>query len=236
MLRIAAAGDIHSSDRPRAEVAGAFARAGREADVLLLCGDLTRRGKPAQAESLLAEISGAGVPVVAVLGNHDFHSGEQEAIAAALRAGGVAVLDGDSVTFELDGVSVAIAGAKGFCGGFGIRQLPDFGEPVLRGMYLEMMNEAAKLERALRSAGGEIKVAMTHYAPIPATLHGEDQQIWPFLGSSRLGEAIDAAGAAVAFHGHCHYGVDLGTTPAGVPVHNVSMPVLKGHYAVFEVG
>jgi len=236
MIRIAAAGDIHSSDKPRPEMREACARAAAEADVLLLCGDLTRHGKVEQAHGLLAELAGISIPVVAILGNHDFHSGQQRQIAAALRDGGLNVLDGESVAFSVNGASVAIAGTKGFCGGFGLRALPDFGEPILRQMYAQMIDEGMKLERALRAANGDVKVAMIHYSPITATLQGEDQQIWPFMGSSRLAEAIDAGGADIAFHGHSHYGVGRGTTPGGVEVHNVSMPLLKGCFAVFEVG
>jgi len=235
MIRIAATADLHSGDKPRKEVAEACAEAAALADVLLLCGDLTRRGRASQAQTLLAELEEVKVPIVAVLGNHDFHSGEQEAIAATLREAGITVLDGDFATRTVDGARVSICGAKGFCGGFGIRALPDFGEPSMRRLYAEMIEEGVKLEAALRSADGDIKVAVTHYAPISATLQGEDQQIWPFLGSSRLAEAIDAGGADVAFHGHSHYGVDRGTTPEGVPVHNVSMPVIKGCCRLFEL-
>lgn len=236
MIRIAAAGDIHSPDTPRRDIAEACRKVSGAADVLLLCGDLTRRGRVEQAHTLLAELALVSIPVVAVLGNHDFHEGRECEIASVLREADISVLDGEAVTVSLDGVDVAIAGAKGFGGGFGIRALPDFGEPVFRQMYAEMSEEGVKLERALRLAEGEVKIAMTHYAPISGTLQGEDEEIWPFLGSSRLAEAIDAGGATIAFHGHSHYGVARGTTPGGVPVHNVSMPIVDGCYRVFELG
>lgn len=236
VVRVAAVGDVHSPEKPRAEMIEAFAEVGDEADLLLLCGDLTRRGKVEQARTLIEELSGVSVPAFAVLGNHDFHNGRQDTIADVLRDGGVTMLDGESASATVGGTSVSVAGTKGFCGGFGIRALPDFGEPIMREMYALMMEEGVKLERALRLATGEVKIAMTHYSPIAGTLQGEDQQIWPFLGSSRLAEAIDAGGAAVAFHGHSHYGVRRGTTSGGVPVHNVSMPTLKEPCALFEVG
>ncbi|RJQ53289.1 MAG: metallophosphoesterase [Actinobacteria bacterium] len=234
-MRIAAIGDIHSGDRPRPHIMRRLAELEGLADILLLCGDLTRYGRVSQAETLLAELSELTMPTFGVLGNHDYHHGEQEAIADRLNEGGMTILDGDGVTVTLGGEQIGIAGAKGFAGGFGIRAIPDFGEPILREMYREMIAEAGKLEHGLRMLQTKVKVAMLHYAPIVGTLQGEDQQIWPFLGTSYLADVVDGNGATVVFHGHSHYGVERGITPGGVPVRNVSMPLLKQHYVIYEL-
>ncbi len=235
LARIAAIGDIHSGDRPRPNIINRLIELNEQADVLLLCGDLTRYGRVSQAEGLLAELAQVSIPVVAVLGNHDFHHGEEEQIAARLREGGVTMLDGGTHVLTVGEERVGIAGVKGFCGGFGIRAVPDFGERILRDLYREMIDEAAKLERAIRSLDTPIKVAMMHYAPVLGTLQGEDPQIWAFLGTSYLAEVIDGNDVNMVLHGHSHYGVERAVTPGGVPVRNVSMPLLKHHYAVYEV-
>ncbi len=235
MARIAAIGDIHSGDRPRPNIVQRLIELDERADILLLCGDLTRYGRASQAETLLAELSGVSIPVVAVLGNHDYHHGEEGEIAHRLHSGGLAVLDGQAHVEDVGDERVGIAGVKGFCGGFGIRAVPDFGERILREMYQQMIDEAAKLERALRALDTPIRIAMMHYAPILGTLQGEDPQIWPFLGTSYLAEVIDARGADMVLHGHSHYGLERGMTPGGIPVRNVSMPLLKEHYAVYDI-
>ena len=81
----------------------------------------------------------------------------------------------------------------------------------------------------------DVRVALTHYAPVPDTLVGEPLEIYPFLGSYLLGQAIDSAPTALAVHGHAHAGTERGTTPGGVRVRNVAHPVIRQAYSVFHL-
>jgi Icc-related predicted phosphoesterase len=220
-LRIAAVGDLHF-EGTRGSLAGFFADACRAADVLVICGDLTTHGEPEQIRGFVQEMDGVTIPVVAVLGNHDCDAGNEEEITQILRARGVHVLDGTNV--EIDGVG--FAGVKGFGGGFGRRTLGPFGEKIYKDFVQAAIEEALKLETALRTLGTEIRIVVTHYSPVPDTLRGEPEQIYPFLGSSRLLPPIETYGAAAVFHGHAHRGVLEGRTPTGIPVFNVAQAVL----------
>ena len=192
--------------------------------MLLLCGDLTHRGLPDEARLLVRELKTAGVPVLAVLGNHDFESNEVEALVRVLEEGGVNVLDGE--TWEKD--DVGFAGVKGFGGGFGESSLAPWGEPVLKAFVQEATQESLKLERALASLRTRRRVAFMHYAPIVATVAGEPLEIQPFLGSGRLEEPLDRYHVDVTFHGHAHRGSLEGRTRGGCPVYNVALPLLQG--------
>jgi len=236
-VRIAAVGDLHagldSAGRLRAGLGGLAGRA----DLLLLAGDLTQRGRVEEAKVLVEELRGVDVPVVAVLGNHDYHSDEQDAIAAVLDDAGLRVLEGDAVTFEVNGRRVGIAGTKGFGGGFAGASASDFGEPEMRAFTRLTKRLAERLERALASldpAGP--RVALLHFSPVAGTLAGEPCEIHPFLGSYLLAEAIDRAGADLALHGHAHRGSRTGVTSGGVPVRNVAQPVIGRAYEVFHLG
>ncbi len=200
-----------------------FSEIDRAAEVLVICGDLTTHGEPDQVAGLLNEMSGMKIPVVAVLGNHDYESDQVEIIHEILSEGGVRVLDGTNVEIE----GVGFAGAKGFGGGFGRRTLGPFGERIYKDFVQAAIDEALKLETALRTLETETRVVILHYAPIPETLAGEPLEIFPFLGSSRLLPPIETYGASVVFHGHAHIGAPGAMSPGGVPVYNVAMGVMQ---------
>jgi len=171
-----------------------------------------------------------------VLGNHDFHSDCEKEISRVLEAAGVHVLDGDAVTLDLAGTRLGVAGAKGFGVGFPGAEASDFGEPEMKAFVHHAHDAADRLHEALSSLDTPTTVAVTHYAPVEATLLGERLEIWPFLGSHFLAEAIDDAGADLVVHGHAHGGSEEGATPGGVPVRNVAMPLIKRPYAVYTLG
>jgi Icc-related predicted phosphoesterase len=202
-------------------------RAGRDADVLLLCGDLTDHGLPEEAQGLAREIHNAvSVPVIGVLGNHDFEGGKQDEIRRILSDSGIRMLDGDAI--EVAGVG--FAGLKGFCGGFGKRALGPWGEQIIKDFVREALDEALKLESALARLRRVPRVAVLHYSPIQDTVEGEPPEIFPFLGSSRLEEPINRYRCDVVFHGHAHRGRPEGKTSTGIPVYNVSVQLLKSSY------
>jgi Icc-related predicted phosphoesterase len=221
-LRIGAVGDIHCNGEDTTLLNEVVKAAERDADVLALCGDLTTHGTAAQMEGVARMLGSLAIPVVTVLGNHDYEGGEVDAMKEVLARHHVRVLDGDGVTID----GVGFAGVKGFAGGFGRGSLGAFGEPVMKTFVQEAIDEALKLENALRSVQATQKVVLLHYSPIVETLIGEPEMIFPFLGSSRLLPPIDQMEPAVVFHGHAHTGVLSGATPGGVPVYNVAYPVL----------
>jgi Icc-related predicted phosphoesterase len=222
-MRIAAVGDMHCTRSSQGALQPLFAEAARRADVLLLCGDLTDYGLPEEAHVLVRELAGIKIPVLGVLGNHDFESGKHGEVAAILSEGGIKLLDGDGV--ELDGVG--FAGVKGFCGGFGRGTLEPWGEDTVKRFVHEAVEEALKLEKGLSRLRTTKRVAVLHYAPIAATIEGEPREIFPFLGSSRLEEPLHRYRVDVAFHGHAHRGAPEGRTSAGVLVYNVALPLLQ---------
>lgn len=222
-LRIAAVADIHVKKTSQGALQPLFARATEEADVLLLCGDLTDYGTVEEAKILAKEITSAlRIPAVAVLGNHDYESGQEKELIEILTDAGVVILDGDS--FELHGVG--FAGVKGFAGGFGRRALGAWGEPIIKSFVHETVNEALKLEAALARLRTPQKIGVLHYSPIQATTNGEPPEIIAFLGSSRLEEPLDRYRVNAVFHGHAHRGSLEGRTKNGAPVYNVAMPLL----------
>jgi Icc-related predicted phosphoesterase len=221
-LRVAAVGDIHFG--PRSEsIHGLLAHADANADVLLLCGDVTSHGLPEEAEALARELRSVRVPILAVLGNHDFESNQPKEVSEILADAGVKMLDGDSV--EIAGVG--FAGVKGFGGGFGRRALAAFGEPAMKVFVRESLEEMLKLESALARIKAERRVVLLHYAPIQATVEGEPPDIFPFLGSSHLEEPLNRYEVTAAFHGHAHLGHPEGRTQTGIPVYNVAEHVLR---------
>jgi Icc-related predicted phosphoesterase len=222
-IRIAAVADVHCTKTTKGALQPIFTAASEQADVLLLCGDLTDYGYPEEAHNLIAELSGVRIPMIAVLGNHDYEAGQADEVKKILCDGGVHVLDGDS--FEVMGVG--FAGVKGFGGGFGRRTLEPWGEPATKAFVHEAVTEGLKLESALARLRTPQRVAVLHYAPIEATVEGEPREIFPFLGSGRLEEPLNRYRVAVAFHGHAHRGSPEGQTSAGIPVYNVAMPLLR---------
>jgi uncharacterized protein len=224
-LRVAAAGDIHCREANRDRVVEAFARLDGEADVALLAGDLTSHGTLAEAEIVCAAAAATSVPVFAVLGNHDWHAGEQDAIRARLTEGDVRILERESTVVQIDGIEVGLVGCKGFVGGFAPRHLPDFGEPSLRAVYAETTAEVEALAAGLHEiATCPIRIVLLHYSPVEATLEGEPREILPFMGSDRFAAPILEHGPDLVLHGHAHDGAPEGRI-GEVPVYNVSLPV-----------
>ncbi len=234
MIRLASVGDLHFGRDSAGTLRPCLERVDDDADVLLIAGDLTKSGRPEEAQVLARELRELPVPVVTVLGNHDYHSDRQGEVRAILESVGVTVLEGEATVVRVDGVEVGIAGGKGFGGGFTGSSGTEFGEPQMKAFVAHSRRLAEGLERALaRLDGVDVKVAVTHYSPIRDTLQGEPPEIFPFLGTYLLAEAIDRAGADLALHGHAHHGSEKGVTPGGVNVRNVAMPVLRRPFAVY---
>lgn len=223
VIRVAATADLHYSRAAQESLQPLFAEMSERADVIALCGDLTDHGLPEEMQVLLKELSPVRVPTVAVLGNHDYESGQQDELLKVLHDAGIHVLDGD--TFEVHGIG--FAGVKGFAGGFGRRALEPWGEETIKRFVQDSVAEALKLESALARLQTAQRIALLHYAPIQATVEGEPPEIYPFLGSSRLEEPLNRYGVTAAFHGHAHHGHPEGRTSAGIPVYNVSMRLLQ---------
>ncbi|MFI8292256.1 metallophosphoesterase [Streptomyces sp. NPDC085614] len=237
-VRVAAVGDIHLGTDCSGLLRPAFSVLPECADLLLLAGDLTRHGTVEEAEVVAREVADIGVPVVAVLGNHDYHAGEEKAVAAALSAVGVTVLEGEAAMFPVAGHTVGVAGTKGFCGGFVGRCAGEFGEPEMKALVRESRRTADGLNTALgelADADCAVRIALTHFAPVPDTLAGEPLEIYPFLGSYLLAEAIDSSGADLAVHGHAHHGTEHGMTVGGVRVRNVAQPVIDRAFALYQL-
>lgn len=233
MIRVAAVGDIHMGRDSAGMLRPHFERLGDHADMLLLAGDLTRFGEQDEAAVLVDELEGIAVPVVAILGNHDFHADQEEIIEKMLRDAGVTVLGGTTTELEVDGVSVGIAGSKGFGGGFAGASGSEFGEREMKAFMHHTREISAELNGCLEGLRTDLRIALLHYSPIEDTLQGERLEIYPFLGSYLLAEAIDEAGADLVIHGHAHRGREKGTTPAGIQVRNVAQPVIRHAYAVY---
>lgn len=216
-MRIAAIADLHCRADSRDVVRAALDEAEREADVLVIAGDLTDTGLPDEIAVLREELEDLTLPIVAVLGNHDHESGEADALTNMLHSIDVRVLDG--TVFEIDGVG--FVGTKGFCGGFGDLIVQPFGEQALKTFIQAGIDEAVRLENALAKLDCDRRVGVLHYAPVTETLHGEPPEIHAFLGSSRLADALERRGVDVIVHGHAHHGSPYGETPGGIPVYNV---------------
>jgi uncharacterized protein len=235
-MRIAATADLHFSPTKQAALREELNKVREEADVLVVAGDLTNYGQPAEMEPLLNALVRLRVPTIAVLGNHDYESGQEQELMKMMIAAGIKVLDGSA--YERDGVG--FAGTKGFVGGFGRGVLTAFGEPEIKTFVRASIDEALKLERGLSQLRTTKRVVVLHYSPIAGTVHGEAPEILPFMGTSRLAEVIDRHGADLVVHGHAHHGTPDGQTTTGVPVHNVAITLLQAQqasaaYRVFDV-
>ncbi len=233
-MTVAAMGDLHVREDNWVSYRDLFGEISREADVLVLTGDLTDLGKPKEAELLAQDIKACSIPVVGVLGNHDYECGAAEEVSQILRDAGMKLLDGQSV--EIDGVG--FVGVKGFAGGFGRRMLGSFGEPAIKQFVAETMNETLRLENAMRQVRAKRSMVILHYAPIVETIESEPLEIYPFLGSSRLAETIDRFKVNAIVHGHAHRGRYEGRTPGGQPVYNVARHIEKPTgkpYALIEI-
>jgi len=235
-MRVAAIGDLHVQESDVAPYRELFAEIAQHADVLVLCGDLTNFGKSTEAEILAEDIKSCSVPILGVLGNHDYECGQPEKVVEILQGAGMTVLDEQAI--EIKGVG--FAGVKGFMGGYGRGELAPFGEPIAKAFVDEAMNEARKLENGLRSLRTDRSVAVLHYSPIVETLEGEPLEIFQYLGSARLADAIDRFDHVKAVvHGHAHHGSYEGHTVRGTPVYNVAQFVVreqfKRPYALLEI-
>ena len=236
-VRVAALADLHCTKTSQGALQSLFARIQETADIVLIGGDLTDYGLPEEARVLAKELATLRIPAAAVLGNHDIESGQAEEIKKILTDAGLVILDGDAT--ELHGIG--IAGVKGFGGGFGKRALGPWGEPIIKQFVREAVDEALKLESALARLRTTHLVAVLHYSPVQETVEGEPLEIYPFLGSSRLEEPLGRYPVSLVIHGHAHRGQLQGKTKSGVPVYNVSMPLLartftdKLPFRLFEV-
>ena len=234
MFTFAAIGDLHVKEDRTSLFRDLFAEISTKAEVLVLCGDLTDVGKPREAEVLAEDLRVCSIPVIGVLGNHDYESGQAEDVEKILKAAGMHLLNGQS--YEANGV--AFVGVKGFIGGVGRRMLASFGETVVKSFVAESVGEAMRLENAMRAVRNERAVVVLHYAPVVDTVEGEPLEIFPFLGSSRLGETIDRFKVSAVVHGHAHHGRYQGRTSRGAPVYNVALQVEKPSsrpYALIKV-
>ncbi len=236
-VRIAALADIHYTKTPEESFQPIFVEIAKQADVLVLCGDLTDYGLPEEAELVVKDLATVNIPVLAVLGNHDFESGRASEVRDVLAKANIKVLDGESATVG----GVGFAGAKGFCGGFGRRMLEPWGERAIKEFVKEAIDETLKLETALARLRTQRRIVLLHYAPIQATIEGEPEEIFAFMGSGRLEDPINRYGADAVFHGHAHRGTAEGATTKGIPVFNVSVSLLRRQfpdrppYRIFEV-
>jgi Icc-related predicted phosphoesterase len=228
VVKVAAIGDLHfSRTAPAGSLQPLFSQINDVADILVLCGDLTDYGLPEEARAFAREVSSTvKIPMVSVLGNHDFEAGQQAEVKKILVDSGITTLDGD--TTEIHGIG--FAGVKGFAGGFGRRALGPWGEEIIKKFVHECLDEALKLESALARLRTERLIAILHYAPIQATVEGEPCEIYPFLGCSRLEEPLTRYPVSAVFHGHAHHGQPEGRTRTGVPVFNVSASLMREHF------
>jgi Icc-related predicted phosphoesterase len=234
VIRVAASADVHFGPDSAGTLRPGFEGLERDAHVLLLAGDLTKSGDPAEADVLALELRDLRLPVVAVLGNHDYHSDRQDEVRGILEGAGVRVLEGETAVIEVGALTLGVAGVKGFGGGFTGSSGTEFGEPEMKAFIRHSRSLASTLEDALLEvADADVRIALMHYSPVRETLQGEPPEIFPFLGTYLLAEAIDRAGADLALHGHAHHGREKGVTPAGVNVRNVAMPVIRQPYTVF---
>ncbi|RJQ32589.1 MAG: metallophosphoesterase [Actinobacteria bacterium] len=234
MIKIAAMGDLHC---PRGIniITSALEKINKKADFLVLAGDLTRSGTLSQAYCLIDELKKVTIPILAVLGNHEYHHGKQNEIRKLLIENNVIILDGKSATFQIGKRTIGFAGSKGFCGGYDKAQIPNFGEPSLKGLVDELKHETRKIEKSLKQLSTDYRVVVLHYCPTRATLGTENKEIYFFLGSSLLAKPIDKYKPDIVFHGHCHFGKPQGTTPGGVKVINVALPLIKKPYQIITL-
>lgn len=233
-LKVAAVADLHMKEDRSVSYADLFSEISQAADVLVIAGDLTDLGKPVEAELLADDLKSCTVPVVAVLGNHDHQGDATEEVSSILVKAGVHLLNGQAVEIA----DVGFAGTKGFIGGFGRHMLGSFGEAAIKTMVSESVDEAMRLENALRNTRAQRALVILHYAPIAETVAGEPKEIYPFLGSSRLAETIDRFQVSAVVHGHAHKGTYEGQTPGGAPVFNVAAHIEKPTgrpYAIIEL-
>lgn len=235
MIRIAATGDVHFDRKSHNRLAHHFSGLENKADIFLLAGDLTQTGHPEEMQVLADDLSKCPIPVVSVLGNHDYHVDQVERVIQILNSVGVTVLEQNSIVFNIHGQRVGIAGTKGFGGGFVGASGSDFGESEMKAFMRHSKQVAREMERVIKEMEADYKIALLHYSPTAQTLSGEKKEIYPFLGSYYLAEAVDYGNADIAFHGHAHAGVEKGETPGKTPVRNVAQPVIRHAFNIYTI-
>jgi Icc-related predicted phosphoesterase len=235
MIRIAAVGDVHFDRNSRGRLSRHWPDLEGKAAALLIAGDLTQIGHEDEIKALCADLAECPLQVITVLGNHDYHSNNEELVKKCLTDAGVKVLDHSGTTFSVHGKTVGVFGLKGFGGGFVGASCSDFGEKEIKNFINATKADARTLLHGLQTLETDYKIALLHYSPTAETLLGEKKEIYPFLGSYLLAEAIDAGGADVCFHGHAHKGIEHGTTPGGVPVRNVALPVIGQAFKIYSL-
>lgn len=229
-ISIAALGDTHITETSKESLQTILEGINNEADILLLCGDLTNLGQPFEVDILIDELSLCNIPILAVFGNHDYESDLQDELHKKLLDKNILVLEGTEYIFEKDGRKVGFTGVKGFGGGFNPYMWGRFGEKEQKAFYDAIASEVQNLEVGLNMLQGKDldgRFVLLHYSPIKATVEGDKVELYPFLGSSRLEEVIDRYEVTAVFHGHSHYGKPEGTTAKGIPVYNVALPLLQ---------
>jgi len=236
VIRIAAFGDCHVGTDTMGRLGTHLAGIEEAADVLLVAGDLTKCGTADEAKVFVDEVAELRIPRVAVLGNHDHHADEVPQVVDVLEEGGIVVLEGDAHVLEIGGRTVGIAGTKGFGGGFAGACASAFGERETKAYVEHTQAIADRLRDTLQMLETDVRIVLLHYSPVDTTLEGERREIYPFLGSYLLAEAIDAVGAELVLHGHAHGGTERGTTAGGTPVRNVAQPVIGAAYKVYTLG
>jgi Icc-related predicted phosphoesterase len=236
MIRIAAVGDVHYDQHSQGRLSSHFEKLSEKADLFLIAGDLTQSGDLKEAEALVADLKRIRIPVVTVLGNHDFHQNQQCQILGLLRDSGIFALEGESANFTVRGRTVGIMGLKGFGGGFFGACITEFGEPEMKAFAHHCRLQADVLRNGLSQLKTDYKFTLLHFSPVEGTLVGEKKEIYPFLGSYLLAEAIDSAAVDGVFHGHAHLGTERSATPGGIPVRNVAQRVIQHAYKVYSFG
>lgn len=235
MIRIAATGDVHFDRKSHNRLGQHLQDLSGRADMLLLAGDLTQTGHPEEMQVLANDLKHSPVPVVAVLGNHDYHVDQVDVVTQILKDAGVIVLERSSTILTIKGEKVGIAGAKGFGGGFVGACGSDFGEPEMKSFMRHSKAEARQLEHVIKTLDCDYKIVLLHYSPTTQTLSGEKKEIYPFLGCYFLAEAVDYGRADIVFHGHAHGGIEKGETPGGTPVRNVAQPVIRHAFNIYTL-
>lgn len=234
MIRIAAVGDVHYDKSSKHRLREHFRGLGGKADLLLIAGDLTQSGDLEEAEALREDLRECPIPIVLVLGNHDFHQGREREIMECFRSIGMTVLEGQSARLRVREFDVGIVGLKGFGGGFVGASVTEFGEFEMKLFARQAKTQAEILRRELGQLDTDYRFVLLHVSPVEGTLLGERREIFPFLGSYLFSEAIDSCGADAVFHGHAHLGTERGMTPRGIPVRNVALPVIRHAYNVYQ--
>lgn len=235
MIRIAAAGDIHFDRQSHNRLGQHMNDLSERADLFLLAGDLTQTGHPEEMRVVANDLKNSPIPVVAVLGNHDYHVDQVKLVSQILSDAGVVVLEKNSTVITINGEKIGIAGAKGFGGGFVGAAGADFGEQEMKKFMRHSKNEARLLEQVIKDLDTDYKIVLLHYSPTTQTLTGEKKEIYPFLGCYYLAEAVDYGKADIVFHGHAHRGVEKGETPGGTPVRNVAQPVIRHAFNIYTL-